>query len=260
MTQFMDAVSMARARLVGERDLFSISELYHENSRIIAAAPGSAQSRESILIAPAGFKRYVHAERTAAMPSRTDLSVPLSDAILQRRSCRVYSDESLRAAVVADLAFYAIGISERGARRCLPSAGGLYPLELYIVSLNVDGLVPAVYHYDVRAHGLTEVRRENCRPALAAAMFIETAVETAAAVLILSAVFGRSKIKYGERAYRFALIEAGHAMQNLCLAATALGVGACPVGGFVDDAINDLIDVDGVEEAALYAATVGVPG
>ena len=67
-------------------------------------------------------------------------------------------------------------------------------------------------------------------------------------------MFGRSRIKYGERGYRFALPEAGHAMQNILPGATALGLGACPVGGFIDDRLHDLVDVDRVEEAVLYAA------
>jgi SagB-type dehydrogenase family enzyme len=99
----------------------------------------------------------------------------------------------------------------------------------------------------------------DCCPRLAKAVFIEGAVEKAGAVFVLTGVFGRSKIKYGERAYRFVLLEAGHAMQNICLTGTVLGLGACPVGGFIDDDINDLLNVDGVEEAALYAVTIGLP-
>ena len=91
------------------------------------------------------------------------------------------------------------------------------------------------------------------------AVFIPEALDGASAVFLITAVFGRSKIKYGERAYRFALLEAGHAMQNLLLAATGLGLGSCPVGGFIDDRLHDLIGIDGVEEAALYAGIIGHP-
>ena len=130
-------------------------------------------------------------------------------------------------------------------------------MELYVVSLNVDGLPGGVYHYDVRAHRLDEIAPGDHRPTLDEAIFIEEAVAQASIACLLTAVFGRSKIKYGERAYRFALLEAGHIMQNLLLTAGALGLGACPVGGFVDDILNDLLVVDGVEEAVVYSALVG---
>jgi SagB-type dehydrogenase family enzyme len=111
-------------------------------------------------------------------------------------------------------------------RRCVPSAGGLYPLELYVVSHAVDGRKPGLDHYDARAHGLTRLAAGDLFPRSAEAIFVPEALEGAAAVVVLSAVFGRCKVKYGERAYRFALIWAGHAMQNLCLAVGARATSA----------------------------------
>lgn len=140
----------------------------------------------------------------------------------------------------------------------IPSAGGLYPLELYIIAYNVESVPASVFHYDVRGHRLDEVRSSQ-RVELSKILFVNEIVETAAAVFVVSAVFGRTKIKYGERAYRFALLEAGHAVQNICLAARGFGVGTCAVGGFVDDEINDLIEVDGVEEATLCLVSAGWP-
>lgn len=252
-------LSETRARLVGGRNLFSISELYHENSKITSSAPGIAQSAESILVAPNGFKRYIHAQRTdLPAPGAGPVSSILS-AIVSRRSSRQYSAGALKLDTVSDLLFYSLGTSDRGCRRCLPSAGGLYPLELYVISINVEGLVSGLYHYDVRSHGLSQLEEGDFRPRLAKAIFIDEAINTAGAVFMLTGVFGRSKIKYGERAYRFVLLEAGHAMQNICLTGTVLGLGTCPVGGFVDDNINDLLNVDGIEEAALYGVTIGYP-
>jgi SagB-type dehydrogenase family enzyme len=245
-----------RARLVGSRNLFSVSELFHENSKIVSCAPRISQSSESILVALNGFKRYVHAEQvTLAEPQRRQ---PVLSAIVERQSCRRYSSAQIGVDVLSVLAFHALGISA-GHRRCLPSAGGLYPLELYILAMNVEGLGPGLYHYDARLHSLDVLTSGDLRPALTEAIFIEEAAQTAAAAIVLTGVFGRSKIKYGERAYRFALLEAGHAMQNLCLVTTVLGIGSCPVGGFIDDHLNDLLDIDGIEEAALYAMTVGIP-
>ncbi len=254
-----DDLAGVRARLVGSRDLFSISELYHENSKITPSTCRFVQGAASMLAAPDGFKRYLHAPQVNLPAPGADRPCSLREAILGRRSCRAYSGGAIALGALADLVYYAAGTPDRGSRRCLPSAGGLYPLELYVAASHVDGLEPGLYHYDVRSHRLSQLSQGDCRSILLGAIFIEQAVEGAAAVLILSGVFGRSKIKYGERAYRFVLLEAGHAMQNVCLAATALGLGLCPVGGFIDDKINDLLDIDGIEEAALYAATVGAP-
>lgn len=246
----------ARTRLLGSRNLFSVSELFHENSKIVSCAPGISQSSESILVAPTGFKRYAHASQVSLPEPKRRGEV--FSAILDRQSCRKYSSTPVGVDVLSVLAFHALGISA-GHRRCLPSAGGLYPLELYVLAMNVDGLAAGVYHYDSRSHALDALTSADPGPTLTKAIFIKEAAQTAAAAIVLSGVFGRSKIKYGERAYRFVLLEAGHAMQNLCLTCTALGLGGCPVGGFVDDHLNDLLDIDGIEEAALYAMTVGFP-
>ncbi|MER8523668.1 SagB/ThcOx family dehydrogenase [Mesorhizobium sp. M1076] len=250
-------ISKIRNRLLGERNLFSVSELFHENSRISRSSPRIAQSAQSALVAPAGFKRYIYAPRIALPDPRTAERDSIWDNMASRRSVRSYSGQEIDLQRVSDLAFYALGTTEKGARRCVPSGGGLYPLELYVVVARVEQLPSGLYHYDPRSHALCELGRVDCMASVKKAVFIPEAVDNAAAVFVLTAVFGRSKIKYGERAYRFSLLEAGHVMQNICLAATALRLGVCPVGGFIDDKMNDLLDVDGVEEAVLYAALVG---
>ncbi|MCK1516514.1 SagB/ThcOx family dehydrogenase [Bradyrhizobium sp. 190] len=249
----------ARRRLLGDRNLFSISEVYHENSKIARNATGFALSAESIFVAPTGFKRYMHAPKVGLLAPEAKQASPILRAIAGRRSCRLYSGAPVAAKVIADLAFCSFGISDGRQLRCAPSAGGLYPLELYIIAMNVTELDAGLYHYDVRAHGLTELVKGDLSPQLVTAMPGLEGVEKSAALMVFTAVFGRSKIKYGERAYRFVLLEAGHAMQNICLAATDIGVGVCPVGGFVDDSLNDLLNIDGIEEAAVYAVTMGTP-
>lgn len=250
-------VSDARSRLLGERNLFSVSEIFHENSKINQCAPSFAQSASSALVAPTGFKRYIYAPRKALPAARAVDTASLWKTMSGRRSIRHYSGGNVSIECISDLAFYALGTAEGGQRRSVPSGGGLYPLELYVISARVPNLSAGLYHYEPRSHALSELNRTDCLSTIRDATFIPEATKDAAAVLILTAVFGRSKIKYGERAYRFALLEAGHVMQNICLTATALGLGSCPIGGFVDDKLNDLLDVDGVEEAVLYAALIG---
>lgn len=239
--------------LVGSRSLFSVSELYHENSKIVAAAPGIAHTPEALAVGSTGFKRYTYVETVDLPPAR--LPHALLEPVFARRSARTYGSAALQLSDVAELAYSACGFAEN--RHPAPSAGGLYPLELYVAAMNVEGLVPGLYHYDLRHHRLDRISAIDCRPSLNEAIFIKDAVNQAAAVFLLTGVFGRSKIKYGERAYRFVLIEAGHIMQNLLIAAQVRDLAACPVGGFVDDVLNDLLQVDGVEEACLYAAVAG---
>jgi len=89
------------------------------------------------------------------------------------------------------------------------------------------------------------------------AIFAVDVIANCSLLLVITAMFGRTKIKYGERGYRFVLLEAGHVAQNICLAAVGMNLGACPIGGFVDDLVHEVLDVDGVDEAAIYAVAIG---
>jgi SagB-type dehydrogenase family enzyme len=134
----------------------------------------------------------------------------------------------------------------------VPSAGALYPLEAYVVAAAVGGLEPGVYHYDPFRHRLallgparfSDLRETMVDPSLA---------DVAAALIVVTGVFWRTRFKYGPRGYRFALLEAGHLMQNAVLAATDLDLVSLPLGGFHDALVDDLVGVDGLNEATLYA-------
>jgi SagB-type dehydrogenase family enzyme len=144
------------------------------------------------------------------------------------------------------------------ALRTVPSGGALYPLELYIVAHRVEGLDPALFHYDPLRHGLELLRPLGSPPWLELSPYAGPLAESAAVVAI-TAVFWRSRFKYGARAYRFALMEAGHVGQNLLLAAAALGLEAVPLGGFFDREVDGLLGVDGIYEASLYLVPLGYP-
>ena len=79
-------------------------------------------------------------------------------------------------------------------------------------------------------------------------------------VFIWTAIFQRSKWKYRQRAYRYCYLDAGHIVQNLALAAVALGLGSCQIAALYDDEVNALLGVDGVEESTIYMTVVGRPG
>jgi SagB-type dehydrogenase family enzyme len=143
--------------------------------------------------------------------------------------------------------------------RAVPSGGALYPLELYVAALHVDGLGPGLYHFDPLRPSLAVVGDSVTAGDVAALSTYPEIVGACAAVIFVAAVFGRTRFKYGVRGYRFALLEAGHVGQNVLLAATALGLGAVPLGGYYDRLTDQFLGLDGVNESTLYTIAVGRP-
>jgi SagB-type dehydrogenase family enzyme len=141
--------------------------------------------------------------------------------------------------------------------RASPSAGALYPIEIYVAVRSVAGLDAGLYHFAPREAELELLHAGDPTGALLGACYYHDSLRQASAVVVLSGVLERTKRKYGERGYRYVLIEAGHVAQNLCLAAAALDVACMPVCGFFDDELNDLLALDGIEETALYVAYLG---
>ena len=197
-----------------------------------------------------------------ALPPAELPPVPLADVLRSRRSMRRFAESPLTREQLAALLEAGYGVTEQDERdvlpalRSAPSAGALYPLELFVAVRRVDGLDPGVYHYDPLRREIRHVA-DAAEPA-AVSPHAEV-IESAAAVLILTAVFWRSRFKYGLRAYRFTLLEAGHAAQNVLLAATALGLGSIVLGGFYDGRVDGLLGLDGVNESSLVLVCVGEP-
>lgn len=209
---------------------------------------------------PAQYKVYPDAPRIPLPAPGDARGLSLEDAIRQRRSVRTYTGASMTQDALSRLLFHTGGITAEqvGTRlRAAPSAGALYPIETYVVAHRVEGLEAGVYHYAVQDHALTQVRAGDVRNEIVRAGILQSFLGEANVVLILTSIFQRLRWRYRARAYRYALLEAGHIGQNVYLAATAMGMGACAVGAFNDDAINVLVGVDGVEEAVLYVLTVG---
>jgi SagB-type dehydrogenase family enzyme len=198
---------------------------------------------------------------TLARPQR----LPEADlwAVLRaRRSRREFLPEALSAERLFLLLWSAQGISQGGpwSLRTAPSAGALYPVETYVCASRVEGLAPGVYHWELPEERLALVTaRDDVAAAAGEACLGQTMVAAAPVTFIWSAVWGRGAQKYGNRALRYAYLDAGHLAENLHLAATALGLGACMIGAFLDDAMNELVGVDGDAESVIYAASAGTP-
>jgi SagB-type dehydrogenase family enzyme len=195
-------------------------------------------------------------------------------AMAERRSVRRFEPQPLDLADLSRLLWAASGITrptDHLLYRTVPSAGGLYPIETYVVANSVAALAPGLYHYRViglgddqtldlsRGHALEELSLGEHGPRLAQAALDQNIVAQAAAVFIWTAVFQRSRWKYEERAFRYVYLDAGHIAAHVSLAAVALGLGSCPIAAFFDDEVNSLLGLDGEQESALYLTVVGRP-
>jgi len=233
-----------------------VGELYHQWSK-----PGTSQALGAVLDwggQPERAKTYAGAERTALPDPHGTRGLSLEEVIETRRSIRNYCAEPLSSEELSRLLHAAQGITEqRWGFRAAPSAGALYPIELYAVVQDVAGLEPGIYHYAVQEHELELLQSGDFRAAVMQAGLWQDFLGQANVCFVLSAIFQRTRWKYRERTYRYIMLEAGHIGQNLYLAATSMGLGACAVGAFLDDDLNDLLGLDGREEAALYVITVG---
>lgn len=143
------------------------------------------------------------------------------------------------------------------SRRPYPSAGARCPLEIYPMVLNCREFDKGLYHYNVKENSLELLLKKDLSDWLYKATGGEKWIRNTAVAFIISGLLDRTRIKYRDRGYRFVLIEAGHLGQNICLLITELGLGACPIGGFIGNEVNGLLDIQLQKEFALYIIAVG---
>ena len=196
---------------------------------------------------------------------RIELPAPVRDgdtslerALQQRRSVRAFADRPIGLARAGQLLWAAQGRTDPRGRRTAPSAGALYPLEIYLVAGAVTNLDPGVYRYGGDRHRLEALATGDRREALGQAALGQSAVTGAPAVIVLGAVPARTQRKYGDRGERYVHMEAGHAAQNVLLQAVALELGAVAIGAFRDPAVRDVLGVEPPVEV-LYLLPVGHP-
>jgi len=231
-----------------------LGELYHRWS-----TPGYADALSAILNwgrQPPPYKDYAWAEHVSLPPVESP-PLTLAEAVARRRSLRDYAARPLTLGELSWLLYAASGITAPAGLRAAPSAGAQFPIETYVVANRIEGLASGLYHYAVAEHALERLKSGDLRAAVMRAGLAQEFLAQAGVVFALTALFQRLRWRYRERTYRYALLEAGHIGQNIYLAAEAAGLGACAVGAYFDDDVNQLLDVDGVREATLYLLAVG---
>jgi SagB-type dehydrogenase family enzyme len=194
----------------------------------------------------------VEAQAAGRLPQpRERGGMSLEETLVRRRSIRDFTNTPLSQADIGQLCWAAQGESGRGGLRTAPSAGALYPLELYVVTAS------GVLHYRPESHEVVLLRSGDLRRELQQAALGQEAVGEAPVVFVVAAVYQRTAVKYGEgRARRYGQLEAGHAAENLLLQAVALDLGAVPVGAFDDRRVQAVLGLPADHEP-LYLIPVG---
>jgi SagB-type dehydrogenase family enzyme len=178
-----------------------------------------------------------------------------------RRSVRSFAAKGLQLAELGQLLWAGGGDSAdsiSGATRTAPSAGGLYPVELYVAVGEVRNLSSGIYRYVPGGHSVAKLIDGDRRRELASAALGQRWMAGAPAVVVITGDPGRVRGKYGERGVRrYMEIDAGMAAENLLLQAAALGLGGTPVGAFRDGSVSGLLGLQNREP--LLIIPVGVP-
>jgi SagB-type dehydrogenase family enzyme len=213
------------------------------------------------------YKNYSNCPQIQLPKANLETNSSLEKIVLGRRSVRQYTDFGCSTQDVANVLQLSYGISgvspfnTQQYYRVTPSAGALYPLEIYLCAWNVNGLPMGIYHYRVAKHTLELIKSGPNVKADFAELGDWGGIEMSksAFIILISAIFERCTFKYGNRGYRFSLIEVGCLSMIMNLIAEAMGMGVCHLGGFYDDHLNEYIGVDGITESVQTVLTFGQP-
>ncbi|MEW6088756.1 MAG: SagB/ThcOx family dehydrogenase [bacterium] len=205
------------------------------------------------------YKNYSDKEKID-LPLPDYKGIPLEEAIKKRRSTRSFKKKHVSLKELSILLFAADGITRKEGNsvyRSAPSAGALYPIEIYLIVNDVEKLKQGLYHYSFSDHSLELVKEGNFKKEITDASLGQEVTGEANVTFILTSIWKRITWKYGERGYRYAYIEAGHIGQNIYLEAASLALGCVAVGAFYDDKLNKLLEIDGENESSIYILSIG---
>lgn len=209
---------------------------------------------------PELYKIYPYCKKIKLVKPDISTKNFFNEILMKRRSIRDFSEKPINIQELSYLLWASTGIQRKEFGydfRTAPSAGALYPIESYLIINNVENVPKGVYHYLIKDHALEELKLGDLSIDIAKAALDQNMCATASVVFIWTAIFKRSKCKYGQRAYRYVYLDTGHIAQNLVLASTSLNLGSCPIAAFYDDEVNKIVGVEGVEESVIYMCVVG---
>lgn len=196
------------------------------------------------------MKKLLEQSVTNLPAPRLTGKMSLEEALNRRESIRDFSSDPLTEEELSQLLWAVQGATRDGKARTTPSAGALFPLEIYVV------LQEGVFRYSPGEHCLSRHSEQDLRKPLAKAAFDQDCVQKAPTVFVIAGVYERTAENYGARADRYVKMEAGHACQNLLLQAVSLGLGAVPVGAFQDRIVRQTLEFP-LNHEPLYLIPVG---
>ncbi len=182
--------------------------------------------------------------------------ISVEEALSRRRSIRDYSDKELTTEEISQILWSAQGITDLSGKRTTPSAGALYPLEVYIFIRKGEGVKGGLYKYNPEGHKLSIVSNEDISENLAKAALNQSFIKEASAVLIVSAFLKKTTDRYGERGIQYVYIEAGHLSQNVYLQAESLNLLTVAVGAFNEEDIKEIVKMER-KETPIYIMPIG---
>lgn len=183
-------------------------------------------------------------------------STSVEEAINSRRSIRSYKDVPLKLEEISQILWAAQGITDPQGLRSAPSAGALYPIEIYLIAGNIKDLASGIYKYSPHQHSLILIEKGDKGRELCKAALHQSCIESAPALVIISAIYERTTVKYGDRGIRYVHLEAGHISQNIYLQAVSLDIGTVAVGAFQDEKVKNVLRLS-ENEQPLYIMPVG---
>lgn len=248
-----------------------ISTLFHENTKTDKIVQDrTAASQAEMTDGMIAIEQDYRTHECVTLPDEMEVNADFANVLASRRSVREFAERSVTRMEIATLLAHACGNTgsmdvngQRKPLRAYPSAGALYPVEPYIMVLDGDDIDAGLYYYSVTEHCLRalSVKDGDFSRTVNEAYIDEQGpvddISNTPVVFALTGAFWRQKLKYGPRGYRYTLQESGHVAQNILLTATAIGMGGVPLANFHDRRMNDLLNVDGTEEAVLYSIAVG---
>lgn len=167
-----------------------------------------------------------------------DSDISVEKALCERRSIRDYRSEPLALSEISQLLWAAQGVTASGFYRAAPSAGALYPIEVYVIAGRVESLAEGIYRYSPKKHLLTLEREGDYRRELCKAALMQDCIRYAPCSIVIAAVYERTTGKYGDRGVRYVHMEVGHVAENISLQAVSLHIGTVIVGAFSDDEVK----------------------
>lgn len=237
-------------------------ETFHKRTKITKLAPLLQLSKK--WSDPSKWEKIYHKAYArfpeVPLPTAHPLKAAFGTVLKKRMSVREFSKKTVSLKTLSTLLHYSAGqngekTNSQNGLRFYPSAGARFPLEVYVLPSNVESLEMGLYHYYIKNHSLEKL--SHLKSANYLHYFNQEWIEQASALIFITAVFKRTTSKYGNRGYRHVLMEAGHMGQNIYLCSSALSLKCCAIGGYIDNKVNALLDIDETEESIVYVFAIG---